>query len=180
MAITKINADAMDLTDAYAFTGTVTGAGRILQIVTADKTDTFTTTSTSFVDVTGLTVNITPASSSNKILILSTVNGSQGVGANRTYFRLLRDSTAIFIGDAAGDRIRGSGSLSSADNTILSAPVVTTFLDSPSTTSQVTYKWQIILAAGSGTCYINRCGQDNDETGQMRTASNILVAEVAG
>ena len=155
-------------------------AGRILQVVQVDKRDVFTTQSTSFVDITGLTVNITPASSSNKILIFSTVNGSQDYNANRTYLKLFRDSTAIFIGDAAGNRIRGTGGFSTAHFSIVSTPVVATYLDSPSTTSQVTYKWQIASAAGSGTCFVNRSDQDNDETGQMRTASNILVMEVAG
>ena len=45
--------------------------GRVLQVVTTTKTDTFTTTSSSLTDITGLSASITPASTSNKILIIA-------------------------------------------------------------------------------------------------------------
>ena len=154
------------------------GGGKVLQVVTVEKTDTFSTTSTSMVDVTGLTVNITPSAATSKILVLSTVNGSQGVAANRGYLRLMRDSTAIFIGDAAGSRQRVSGSFGSDHTSIASPPVGSTYLDSPNTTSAVTYKWQIEVAAGSGSAYINVTGEDFDESGQGRWASNITLMEI--
>ena len=154
------------------------GGGKILQVVTTTKSDTFTTTNTSMTDITGLTVNITPAATSSKILVFSAVNGSQDVGANRTYLRLMRDSTAIFVGDAASNRLRGSGSLSAHHATIGSPTVASCYVDSPSSTSSVTYKWQVVCAAGAGTAFINRTDADGDETGQMRTASTITVMEI--
>ena len=71
MAITKIQAESMNLADTYAFTGTVSGAGggKIGQVIQTVKTDVFSTTSTSFVDVTGLTASITPSATSSKILV---------------------------------------------------------------------------------------------------------------
>ncbi len=84
-----------------------TGFGKILQVVQATKTDTFTTTSTSFTDVTGVTVDITPAATSSKILIIASiqVGGSSTV---REALKLVRDSTDIHIGDAASSRGRAT------------------------------------------------------------------------
>ena len=166
------------LTNCTGVAAAALPAGSVLQVVSTTKTDVFTTTSTSFVDVTGLSVSITPSSASNKILVLVQVNGSQDVAVNRTYLKLLRDSTAINMGDAAGSRIRGFGGFSAADHSIASCPVSGMFLDSPATTSSTTYKLQVVLAAGSGTCFINRTDLDGDEVGQIRTASTITVMEI--
>ena len=152
--------------------------GKVLQVVSTTKTTTFTTTSSSFTDITGLTVDITPASSSNTILVISALNGSQDVGANRTYLKLVRDTTDIFIGDAASNRLRGSGSFSSAAGSIMDSGQPAVYLDSPSTTSAVTYKWQMAVSAGSGSGYLNRTEDDNDETTQIRAASTITVMEI--
>ena len=154
------------------------GGGKVLQVVSVTKSDTFTTTSTSLTDITGLTVAITPSATSSKILVLSSVNGSQDVAANRTYLKLFRDSTGIFVGDAAGGRLRGSGSFSSADATIADSTISATYLDSPSSTSAVTYKWQIVCAAGGNTGFINRTEHDANEAGQIRMASTITVMEI--
>ena len=56
--------------------GTATSSAKFAQIVQTVKTDTFTTTSTSFTDITGLSVNITPTSASSKIYVSFTVNGA--------------------------------------------------------------------------------------------------------
>ena len=154
------------------------GGGKILQVVTATKSDTFTTTNTSMTDITGLTVNITPAATSSKILVLSAVKGSQDVNAGRGYLRLMRDSTAIFVGDTAASRLRGSGSFWSGHSTVASPTVSSCYVDSPSSTSALTYKWQGARSAGTGTFFINRTEADGDETGQIRMASTITVMEI--
>ena len=80
--------------------------GSVLQVMQTVKSDTYSTTSSTFNDVTGLSVSITPSSSSNKILVF--VDAALGV-TNAAYgaqLRLLRNSTAIYIGDAAGSRDR--------------------------------------------------------------------------
>lgn len=150
----------------------------VLQVVSTVKTDTFTTTSGSYVDVTGLSVSITPTSSSNKILVLFQINGSQEVGAGRASLKLLRDSTVIDAGSASGSRTPALGGFSSADVSIPSAPVSGNFLDSPATTSSTTYKIQLAMTAGSGTAYINRTAQDADSSNQIRMASTITVMEI--
>jgi hypothetical protein len=154
-------------------------AGNVIQVVSTVKTDTFTTTSGSYVDVTGLSVSITPTSSSNKILVLFQINGSQEVGAGRAYLKLLRGSTVIDAGDVAGSRTPALGGFSAIDQSITSTPVSGNFLDSPATTSSTTYKIQVAMAAGSGTAYINRTMQDADNANQIRMASTITVMEIA-
>jgi hypothetical protein len=153
--------------------------GSVLQVVSTTKTDTFSTTSTSYVDVTGLSVSITPTSSSSKILVLVQANGSQPVGSGRAYLRLLRGSTVINAGDAAGSRTPGLGGFSASDTSIPSSTVSASFLDSPATTSSTTYKVQIAMTAGSGSAYINQTQQDADSSNQIRMASTITVMEIA-
>ena len=152
--------------------------GKVLQVVSTHKSDAFTTTSTSFTDITGLSVTITPSSSSNKILVSYDITGSEDVDANRFYLRLLRGATVIGGGDSAGSRFSGIGGFGTHNNTIQSGNVSGTFLDSPSTTSATTYKIQCSCTAGGNTGFINRTESDSDESGQIRSASNITVYEI--
>ena len=154
-------------------------AGSVLQVVSTIKQDTFSTTSTSYVDVTGLSVSITPSSSSSKILVLFQINGSQNVASSRAYVKLMRDSTGIDLGASAGSRTPALGGFSSSDNSIPSAPVSGSFLDSPATTSSTTYKIQLAMTAGAGGAYINQTQQDADNANQLRMASTITVMEIA-
>lgn len=159
--------------------GTSPAVSGVVQVKSTTKTDTFTTTSTSFTDVTGLSVSITPTSASNKILVILDMNGSQQVGTNACFARLMRDSTAIAIGDAAGSRVRSTFALISSDaGDFFLDNAGMNFLDSPATTSALTYKAQVI-AATSGTVYVNRTGNDGDSTSGVRAVSSITVMEVA-
>jgi hypothetical protein len=164
-------------------TGTLPAArlpvGSVLQVVSTVKTDTFITSSSSFVDVTGLSVTITPTSATSTILVLFQVNGSQEVGAARASLRLVRGSTVINAGAVAGSRTPALGGFSSSDQSIPSAPISGSFLDSPATTSSTTYKIQAVMPAGSGDVYINRTMQDSDNANQIRMASTITVMEIA-
>jgi hypothetical protein len=158
------------------------GGGKVLQVVSATKTDTFTTTSASMVDVTDLTVSITPAAASSKILVLYDV---QIYGKTGTFFgamNLVRTSTAIKVGTGStGSRAAVtqvgfdytqaySGLASGAGN----------YLDAPSTTSATTYKIQVQRIGGTGSdiVCINRSNTDDDAAGRPRTASTITVMEI--
>jgi hypothetical protein len=152
------------------------GAFRILQVVTTAKTDTFTTASTSFTDVTGFSVSITPSDTNSKILVAAFVNLGSLSGTNATYFRLLRGSTAIAIGDAAGSRTRVSTAVEGAGAAMIPATVI--FLDSPATTSSTTYKGQI-CTNGAGTASFNRSDDDTDAAGRARGISTITVFEIS-
>jgi hypothetical protein len=77
-------------------------AGSIIQVVQTVKTDTFSTTSTgSWIDVTGMTATITPNSATNKILMRVTMTVSANPVNVLGALRLVRNSTAIGVGDAA-------------------------------------------------------------------------------
>ena len=155
-------------------------AGSVIQTVSVTKSDTFTTTSTTFVDITGLSVSITLSSTSNKVLVFPSVNGSQDVATNAVMLNLVRDSTSICMGDAAGSRIRVHGGFSSAANSLISGTVGTPYLDSPASVSALTYKLQVAIIAGASTAYINRTTTDSDTVNYVRSASTITVMEIKG
>jgi uncharacterized phosphosugar-binding protein len=149
-------------------------AGAILQVVQTTKTDTFSVASTSYTDITGLSASITPASSGSTILVIVDAKLSNS-SADASMLKLLRNSTDIYIGDAAGSRIRASTSSGFASNEINNT--IAFYLDSPSTTSSITYKAQV--RSQSGTAYLNRMSTDTDNGIFARTASSITLIEVA-
>jgi hypothetical protein len=161
-------------------TNLITGlpAGSVLQVVQTFKSDAFSSTDNGFFDITGLSVAITPSSSSNKVLVISDLAiGSSDLYSYNHGFKVLRGSTDIGISTA------GSTNLSGGINMYLSGGTIpylfgTTkfFLDSPSTTSATTYKVQGTKISASGTFYLNRKGADTSIGG----ASSITVMEVAG
>lgn len=161
------------------------GNGQVIkQIIQTVKTDTFGSNSQypTWADVTGLSVNITPTSASNKILVVA--NFATGTSNAFVYYRLARNTTGIFIADAAGSRPQiGVGLADSADTNAYYGlgTGVLQYLDSPATTSAVTYKLQLCTYSSAGTTgYVNRCGQDRDTTTyDPRGASSITVYEVA-
>ncbi|MDD1463697.1 hypothetical protein MEO39_27370, partial [Dolichospermum sp. ST_sed2] len=90
--------------------------------------------------------------------------------------RLMRDSTAIAIGDADGIRTQASfGGIEFANATSLVSTVL--FLDSPATTSATTYKIQVRSNAAAAV-YVNRTQNDTNSADLSRTISTITVIEV--
>jgi hypothetical protein len=160
-----------------AIPSTKIGAGAVLQVVSATKTDTFSTSSTAFVDITGLSVSITPISSSNKVFVTVDVTGQGQATVSIAGFRLVRDSTVIGAGAAVGVRTLGFAGSTATDNNI-SVTQGTNFLDSPSSTSSVTYKVQVRISSG-GTVFVNRPVSDAEDVNIVRTASTITVMEIA-
>jgi hypothetical protein len=155
--------------------------GNVLQVVSTTKTDSFSTASTSFVDVTGLAVTITPTAATSKILVVVSVQtGAAGATPGMAFFNLVRASTDILLGDADGSRIRtsfscwgGGGSSANEGN----AAVGTNFLDTPNTTSATTYK--ITMRTTTGTVGVNRTAQDTNSASIPRGTSTITVMEIA-
>ena len=152
------------------------GAFRILQVVSTVKTDTYTMSSTTFTDITGLSVSITPQSTSSKIFVMATVSGAGQVNATNFFGRLVRDSTAIDVGDASGTRIQATLHARDADGQS-SMPIM--FLDSPASVSALTYKVQVRSQSSGSLIYINRNGPDADSPTTARTTSSITVFEVS-
>ena len=139
-------------------------SGGIIQVKQVTKTDGFATSSTSYVDITGLSLSITPSLSSNKILVRVCITiGSGQTGADNK-IRVLRGSTNILTSDYL---VRNDESTSGGKEHTIEV------LDSPATTSAVTYKIQGL--AETNEIFVNRNGS-NDVTGQ----STITLMEVSG
>ena len=136
--------------------GTYNGGG-IIQVVQGVSNSPFTTTShvnTAYVDVTGLNVTITPKSASNKVLVkFFCYNGVDG--NNVIFIRLYRDST--FIGQPSGTSASGATwnahQFSYYGSTYQDSSCFE-YLDSPATTSAITYK--VKIAVTGGTAAINK------------------------
>jgi len=143
LAITGTGNGSLNNLALSANTGTIVDTGRaggVIQVVSSFKNDMATTTSTSFADISGLSVSLTPSSSSNKILIMFTL-GNVGNLVNTTLFNLVRDSTNIAqpsggSNPATINEYNGNGNNGDVDNCSMH------FLDSPATTSSVTYNIQ--------------------------------------
>jgi len=150
--------------------------GSVLQVVQTVKTDTFSTTSGSLTDITGMSVSITPTSATSKILVQYFI-GEIGPGNDEALgIALLRGSTVIGAGATAGSRTLTSTAAVYANDR--GAPQAFCFLDSPATTSSTTYKLQIYVNGGN-TVHVNRSSTDTDSTTYARTASTITAMEIA-
>lgn len=182
--IATVSSTGIAMASGKTLTGDAVSNGKILQVVQTVKTDTASITSSStntFVDLTGLTVSITPSSASSKVLVTVSASVTQSVGM--LHMMLVRDSTNIVVGGSDGSRVSStmSSRFDSApytyNNNITAAY---SFLDSPNTTSATTYKLQGTLGSTySGTMYINRTPGDINASYGSRTTSTITVMEVA-
>lgn len=113
---------------------TPAAAGTVVKVQSTAVSSTFTTSSTSFVDITSYSVSITPTATSSKVLILASFTlNNPGAVSNKSEVRLLRGSTAIV------DPITRAND---ANNTVLESGSIS-YLDSPATTSATTYKIQL-------------------------------------
>ena len=163
---------------------TVSGlsAGKVLQVVNATKSDTASTNGTTPGSSTGLEASITPSSTSNKVLVM--VSFSYGSDADvNPIFQLYRDSTGIHLGDADGNRrIASVGTVYQGGNAAEMYNGSINCLDTPSTTSSVTYKLYFFrgYAGSSNYVYLNRSAGDADNNANKRTISSMTLMEIAG
>ena len=154
--------------------------GAVLQVVQATLAGTQAVSGASaWTDVTSLSAAITPTSSTSKILVSFVVNCD---GENNLYFRIMRGSTAIGVGNADGVKQQvsaGNGYVPSNSNG--TTMMVNQFLDSPATTSSTTYKIQAYCdsSAGSGTYYINYASGDGNNVYSSRCMSTLTLMEIA-
>jgi hypothetical protein len=144
-------------------------------IVQTVKTDTFSTSSTSLTDITGLSVSITPSSSANRVCVSGFVTvGAPNTGAE-IFITLVRGSTAVGVGASASNRLQVTSGLHQGDPDGIGG-IPFEFIDSPATTSATTYKIQ--MATTSGTAYVNRSSTDTDSATYPRAVSVITVQEI--
>jgi hypothetical protein len=132
-------------------------------------------------EITGLTLTITPQSASSKFLLMAAWNGeSSSVYSFESVFGFKRDS--FYIGNPSADGVRpiGRGVMAQGYYAAESTGTMDSWtghcLDSPNTTSAITYK-VFITAKDAQTLYNNRTAGDTNETGRERTTSSLIVIE---
>ena len=158
------------------------GGGKILQVVSTNKTDTFSVAvandSTLSSTISGFTVAITPSASNSKILILSTgTYCMSAVGAIGLY--LFRDTTQINLGDANQTRFRAATGMSYIASTGYAKAIGMVHVDSPNTTSEVVYSHKMSHTSGSSkTMYLNRDHDYGNNTDNPTSSSNIIAIEI--
>ena len=126
------------------------GGGKILQVLSSTKTARQSTTSTSPEDISNMSIAITPSASNSKIFITAYF-GAVGYNGYQSFVNLVRGSTNILLGDSAGNTQRCSMTFTGADSggtTTSAGGFALSFLDSPSTTNQTTYKMQFFVRSG--------------------------------
>jgi hypothetical protein len=188
-AISFTSGDTVTIPSGATFTnnGTATGfgGGKIGQVISVTKTDSFTSTTTSFIDITGLSLNITPTSTLSKILFKIYITYGGGNNAYN-YLRMVRDSTPIALGTTAtGDQVNATipANLWQANSAqdrdeYKAVSSCMEFLDSPSTTSQVTYKVQAYVQAASAAFVLNQPEKTDNGAYIGRYVSTITAMEV--
>ena len=154
------------------------GGGGIVQVKYAIKNDTQSIASQGspynwVVDISGLSLSITPKFSTSKFLIQMHIGCSGTTGNAANAFRIYRDSTNITATAGGGDSRHGATVFYNSNNTAMGNPTSMQVLDSPATTNAITYK--VTGFTNSGTLYINRLPGDST----WNTISTLTVMEVS-
>ena len=138
-------------------------SGGVIQVRYGFTTSIVDSSTSSYVD-TGITATITPTRSDSKVLVMTSISGVQKNSSN-TYLkaRLVRDSTEIALLDD------GAGYTDATGYNVVGT-VSTNCVDSPATTSSVTYKVQFMSAGNTATVRV----QTNS------SLSTIVLMEIAG
>ena len=172
---------APDVSPDATLTLPSTFAGIGSNVVSATKTDTFFTTATTPVDITGLSVSITPTDATSKILVLVSISGSMsGNPASAAFFDVLRGSTSIINASSPGSRTVASffdGAYGGTPNSRMHLYNMV-YLDAPATTSPTTYKVTTGSRVTTGQA-INRSATDSNDADHPRGVSTIIAIEVA-
>jgi len=156
------------------------GAGKVGQVVSTTKVNTFSsTTITNWADVTGLTLSITPSATTSKVFVMAHVYESSSESAANAYhyYRITRGGAAIGVGQADGSRTQIGWQAMHGNGSALGNTTPYFVLDTPSTTSATTYAVQYFLQTNS-TLWINRTGNDSNNSSYGRGASSITLMEI--
>tara|TARA_B100000287_G_C20317545_1_gene656413 strand:- start:51 stop:701 length:651 start_codon:yes stop_codon:yes gene_type:complete len=185
--VTATNVSIGSSVTATSFFGSGAGlsgvsAGKILQVVSVTKTDVFSTSTTgSYVDITGLTVNITPTKANSNILVMAVI-GCFVSGDASSIALTTGDGTAIIQGDiVSGKDSVSTGAYAGGNSTGEAwygnnpAPIFKLHDPSYSLGNTLTYKMRV--KGNSGTTYVNRNQSDSSQYAK-RTASTITLMEV--
>ena len=177
MALTKLNFSGSGLSSFPS--------GSVIQTVSTNLTSTTDSTAfdANFENISGLTVNITPSSTSNKVYVIATLQVS--VSGVHVTLRIARGGSAIVSPDSPGNRMAGMahiyGSSSFNDHYDIESKVMQV-LDSPSSTSQLTYSVQgrNVNNPNLTNLKINRTNEDSNAGYNSRVISTITAMEIKG
>ena len=155
------------------------GGGKVGQVVQTHFTTQSQMSSSSFAAISGCTVDITPSATSSKVFVM--ISLCSGVnGASYGFFKLYRDSTVIGSGSDSSNRIGCNFSISQNDGDNTSDGVKQVnyqYLDSPSSTSALTYTVQASTFNNSTITY-NKTPDNSDNGRTAQGSSTITVLEV--
>jgi len=174
--------DTFDIPSGVTLTnnGTATGfpgLGKIAQVVQSVRTapQTFTLATGTLADVSGISLNITPSSVTSKILVEYRIHVGRAATEAAPYSVLLRDGSIIFQGDSVGSRQRATSTFGTQPSTEFQSFQSQIYLDSPASTSALTYKIQVGGFNGR-TFYVNQ--PDVNSVKMAMTTSTITAMEV--
>ena len=173
MALT-LNGSSNTITPVSA----VQPAGSILQVKSAIKNDTSSSSSDSFANIPSLSVSITPTASTNKMYVIANITGTS---PNQLRLRLAQDGTGIGTGTAAGNR-DGIGAIIQRSNSSdygFQAATMQVLTAAIGDTSSHTFTAQFACETGGGTSYIGRNLNDINNDSGFRASCHITVMEVA-
>ena len=181
---TKVSSAMQDLTDDYAFSGTVSGAGDVnpktvqTHVIVASSQAISADTVT---NITNLNATITPTAGT-KILVTVRWNGEESnTVTQNTVFGIRRDSTIVGNPDAASSRAIGMAIIAQGywNSNVADTPdsCFYQYLDSPATGSAITYHATIRHTVAQ-TIYNNRTVTDSDAVAYERLTSTITLQEV--
>lgn len=129
------------------------GAFRVLQVVNSSTTTLVAATIVALVD-SGVTATITPQSATSKILVIINQTLYVNTASNECVYRLLRNGTTVQ--NQISNVYSTAGAILGAANFMV--------LDSPASTSALTYKTQIALQSGAGAVYAQQNGNPGNIT----------------
>ncbi len=164
------------------------GGGKVLQVISNPKTDIWSSTSTGWLDIGGTDqsgsgsvwcIKITPSATSSKILIDAITSVHQGVN-DIASVKLMRGSTDIGVADANGNNTRagmGFYDYPTSDYGLYGNGTIR-FLDSPNTTSELTYQLKVYTYS-TDTTYVNRGVTLLDNSNVPVTASYLTAMEIS-
>ena len=165
-----------DSTSIATATGLGAKIGQVLQTV---KTNTASRIATSYADL--VTVTITPAATTSKILVSYKCMMSTANGGYSGRVRLVRGATPIYIGDSSGSRSPCSSAMQADSDGIghvKTRDMNGEFLDSPNTTAEIVYKLEYASDYSNAFVYVGKSQDDANAIYRPRTPTSLLVQEV--
>jgi hypothetical protein len=172
--------DTDTLADA-SVTAAKRGAGAILQSKTVTITDVESTTSTSAVNIPGLSIAITPTSSTSKMVLMASIGVSSCTTNDFGIFFYFGKGGSVIsgaTGDTFGNRTRCASFARSSD---IARGHQTSFMyeDDHDSSSALTYTAMFSMESSGGTAYVNRLGSSSDIAARPVAISSLTVMEVA-